>query len=178
MASAENQKSVWASRYVKVLTHDRIPKVEPDFAICLPPKTGSTHWQDGLIGKFYPKEFTRFKEGHADGFYEVLPRLKQKQDLDGAILILNARNPILRMASGWKNKMQTGRGQYFDNYWAPFVNEISQITPDQPPSGYKVSLTAFSQYILKKSNLEPHFATQSSLCQLVNIFLHSIIVRA
>ena len=112
MASAENQKSVWASRYVKVLTHDRIHKVEKDFAICLPPKTGSSNWEAALIKKFYGKEYTLISQDNVqyfpDQMYTILPRLQQKQDLDGAIRILNARNPIIRMASGWHDKMKIG----------------------------------------------------------------------
>jgi len=167
--------SIKPSRYVKVMSHNREPKVQKDFAICLPPKTGSSNWETALIKHFYAKNYTIINDDNIkyfpDEMYEILPRLETMHDLEGVIRILNARNPIGRMVSAWNDKMKTTRVTHYENYWRSIVNEMSQMAPDQPPSGYKVSLKTFVHYILEKSDgeLEPHFRPQPSLCQLCAI---------
>ena len=162
------------SRYVKVMSHLRIPEVKKDFAICLPPKTGSSNWETALIKHFYGKQYTMVIEDNVkyfpDEMYEILPRLRTEHDLEGAIRILSARNPITRMVSAWNDKMKKTQVEQYENYWREFLDEINQMTPDQPPPGYKISLKAFVNFILQKNDgsLEPHFRPQSSLCQSVN----------
>ena len=89
------------------------PKNNASF--CLPPKSGSTNWLytlEPLADEYRKDPFSRADFGPESNIYRRLPHLT-KEELSKSLRgvrksrkILNARNPVSRLFSAWKDKFR------------------------------------------------------------------------
>ena len=84
-------------------------------SFCLPPKSGSTNWLytlEPLADEYRKDPFSRADFGPKSNIYQRLPHLT-KDELSNSLRgvrksrkILNARNPVSRLFSAWKDKFR------------------------------------------------------------------------
>ena len=112
------------------------PKNNASF--CLPPKSGSTNWLytlEPLADEYRKDPFSRADFGPESNIYQRLPHLtkdelsKSLRGVKKSRKILNARNPVSRLFSAWKDKFR-------------FQQEGLAIWPRTGPSGCHIFFTS------------------------------------
>jgi hypothetical protein len=161
-----------------------------DLMICLPPKCGTSNWQQALDvhylnvtkGNDAAVNLQKMFEEGTGGWetYNTLPRMSPKkifhytknnrnakEIIDSTNRVANVRNPFARIYSGWDDKMRNEklRIQYFGRYYQgakPFQKLYGKI-----PDGYRVSFEPFVEYLASNpgdSRSNEHWMTAFNLC--------------
>lgn len=106
--------------------------------VCLPPKAGTTNWQNALAS-------LQNKSGR-----DLIPRL-QKSDYKNAsdisertdLMVLNGRNPFSRLLSAWRDKFATNASPSRQKIFLPAMDIFDHPIPD----GFVRSFESFIEYL-------------------------------
>jgi hypothetical protein len=110
-------------------------------SICLPPKAGTTNFQDALA---------QLRGRHGRG---ILPRLNNSDYRDASqiisksqIFVLNTRNPFERIVSAWRDKFHSSASTERQEQFKPSI-DIFEEAEIPIPSGYVSSFPAFVNHL-------------------------------
>lgn len=110
-------------------------------SICLPPKAGTTNFQDALA---------QLRGRHGRG---ILPRLNNSDYRDASeiisksqIFVLNTRNPFERILSAWRDKFHSSASAERQEQFKPSI-DIFEEAEIPIPNGYVSSFPAFVNHL-------------------------------
>lgn len=141
------------------------------WAMCLPPKHGTTNWQRMLIAGMKNKSPADVKWD--DKMYHTIPSLGLSRDLDdiawaiedAPIKILLARNPFDKLYSAWADKFRKNNRHFksFRNYLKFIPNKYAHLTP----TNHSCSFPDFITYWLHEptdARFNVHWKSQMYMC--------------
>ena len=112
-----------------------------EMSICLPPKAGTTNFQDALA---------QLRGRHGRG---ILPRLNNSDYRDASeiiskssIFVLNTRNPFERILSAWRDKFHSSASSERQDQFKPSI-DLFEEGEGQIPKGYVSSFPAFVNHL-------------------------------
>ncbi|CAG5083136.1 Oidioi.mRNA.OKI2018_I69.PAR.g10289.t1.cds [Oikopleura dioica] len=110
-----------------------------NMTICLPPKAGTTNFQDALA---------QLRGRHGRG---ILPRLQNSDYRDASdaisktkLFVLNTRNPFERVLSAWRDKFSSSASESRQDLYKASINVFEE---EPAPDGYVSSFPAFVNHL-------------------------------
>ena len=114
---------------------------ETKLTICLPPKAGTTNWQNALASI------------HNQTGRGLIPRLTKDDYKDATaikaasnLMVVNARNPFGRLLSAWRDKFSTQASPSRQNIFIPAM-DVFKSESDEIPNGFVRSFESFIEYL-------------------------------
>lgn len=116
---------------IKLAKNEQFYNDEYKFSMCLPPKTGCTNWQRGMVallknGEKTPEELTDYEVFYDLDRFNSTDMKKERatrSSSSGYLTMVNSRHPMARLLSAWHDKFRKGHPwmKYIEKRYGPIL---------------------------------------------------------
>jgi len=138
---------------IKLAKNEQFYNDEYKFSMCLPPKTGCTNWQRGMVallknGEKTPEELTDYEVFYDLDRFNSTDMKKERatrSSSSGYLTMVNSRHPMARLLSAWHDKFRKGHPwmKYIEKRYGPILRMLERR--DMALEKYSYSFEAFME---------------------------------